>query len=299
MVGFLELDELRQAWPFIRNAAWMGIVIGGVCPLVGVYFVLRRMVFIGVAIPQVSAAGISFAFLSQSLGWFGLVPAASPHLGFALTGAILFTVAAILAMGMLLPRSGGLGEAFIGLIFVVAGGLSLLLLSQAPVAEASLLNLLKGELVAVTLLDLVRAIVFFGIIGAVLYTFHKEFLLTAFDRDLAVTMGKSVRAWDFLFLVVAGLTVSVAVFNVGPLAGFGYLVIPPLIALLFSRNMLTLFAVSSAVGILASLLSFYLSFRFDWPMSPASVTLLGVLYAFLGLGRLLFAACFRRSVGTG
>jgi len=30
---------------------------------VGVYFVLRRMIFLGVALPQVSAAGIAFAFL--------------------------------------------------------------------------------------------------------------------------------------------------------------------------------------------------------------------------------------------
>lgn len=280
MTEFLQLDDLRAAWPYLQNAVWMGLVIGAVCPLVGVYFVLRRIVFIGVAIPQVSSAGIAFAFLSQGMGWFGLVPGPSPHMGIALTGSILFTLAALLALGLFLPR-GGVSEGFIGLIFVVASGLSLLLLSQAPVAESGLLNLLKGEIVSVTLIDLIRAAVFFGLIAILLLAFYKEFLLLAFDRDLAVTMGKRVLAWDFFFLVLAGLTVSVSVFNVGPIAGFGYLIVPPLIALLFSRNMVTLFVLATGAGVVASLVSFYLAFRFDLPMGPASVTFLGAAYAVL------------------
>ncbi len=286
MMEFLQLDELRAAWPYLRHAVWMGVIIGAICPLVGVYFVLRRIVFIGVAIPQVSAAGIAFAFLSQGMGWFGLLPGASPHMGVALTGSILFTLAALLSMGILLPR-GGMSEAFIGLVFVVASGLSLLLLSQAPVAEAGLLNLLKGEIVAVTLVDLIRAVVFFGLVATLLLVFNKEFLLLAFDRELAITMGKSVLAWDFFFLVLAGVTVSVAVFNVGPIAGFGYLVIPPLIALLFSRNMFAMFLLSVVIGVIASLLSFYLAFRFDLPMAPTSVTLMGVAYGVLAAGKSL------------
>ena len=43
------------------------VLVGLVCPLVGVYFVLRRMIFLGVALPQVSAAGIAFSFLAYRL----------------------------------------------------------------------------------------------------------------------------------------------------------------------------------------------------------------------------------------
>jgi hypothetical protein len=41
----------------LRDALVGSVLVGLVCPLVGVYFVLRRMVFLGVALPQVSAAG--------------------------------------------------------------------------------------------------------------------------------------------------------------------------------------------------------------------------------------------------
>jgi ABC-type Mn2+/Zn2+ transport system permease subunit len=43
------------------------VLVGLVCPLVGVYFVLRRMIFLGVALPQLSAAGIAFSFVAYRL----------------------------------------------------------------------------------------------------------------------------------------------------------------------------------------------------------------------------------------
>ena len=52
----------------LHHALYGGVVVGFVCPLVGVYFVLRRLVFWGVALPQVSAAGIAFALMLQGFG---------------------------------------------------------------------------------------------------------------------------------------------------------------------------------------------------------------------------------------
>ena len=51
----------------LRDALIGSVLVGLVCPLVGVYFVLRRMIFLGVALPQVSAAGIAFSFLGYRL----------------------------------------------------------------------------------------------------------------------------------------------------------------------------------------------------------------------------------------
>ena len=50
---------------FLLHDALVGsLLVGLVCPLVGVYFVLRRMIFLGVALPQLSAAVIAFAFFA-------------------------------------------------------------------------------------------------------------------------------------------------------------------------------------------------------------------------------------------
>ena len=50
----------------LRDALVASVLVGTVCPLVGVYFVLRRMIFLGVALPQVSAAGIAASFFAWS-----------------------------------------------------------------------------------------------------------------------------------------------------------------------------------------------------------------------------------------
>ena len=53
MSGFLELFQSN----FLLHNAFMGsMTVGLFCPLIGVYFMLRRMVLLGVALPQISAA---------------------------------------------------------------------------------------------------------------------------------------------------------------------------------------------------------------------------------------------------
>ena len=77
------LLEILSPSFLLRDALLGSLLVGLVCPLVGVYFVLRRMIFLGVALPQISSAGIAFSFLSGS--GFPLI---------ALTVAILVVVVA-------------------------------------------------------------------------------------------------------------------------------------------------------------------------------------------------------------
>src|SRR3954453_11779331 len=61
------LFEILSPDFLLRDALVGSVLVGLVCPLVGVYFVLRRMIFLGVALPQLSAAGIACAFLLYAL----------------------------------------------------------------------------------------------------------------------------------------------------------------------------------------------------------------------------------------
>ena len=60
------LVEMLSPGFLLREALIGSVLVGCLCPLVGVYFVLRRMIFLGVALPQLSAAGIALAFLAVS-----------------------------------------------------------------------------------------------------------------------------------------------------------------------------------------------------------------------------------------
>src|SRR5205823_14431542 len=115
----------------------------------------------------------------------------------------------------------------------------------------------------------------FGLIIAALLLVQKEFLLVSFDRDMAVTLKKNVLLWDALLFLVIGLTISMAVLSVGPLVTFGFLLVPPLTAHLFARNMRQFAFIASAVGGITAFVGFCLAYRWDYPVGPTDVALLG------------------------
>jgi ABC-type Mn2+/Zn2+ transport system permease subunit len=69
------------------------------------------------------------------------------------------------------------------------------------------------------------------------------------------------------------------VLSVGPLIAFGFLLIPVLTAHLVSRNMRQLMVLSSMIGGAAAFLGFCIAYKWDMPVGPTDVVLLGVLYA--------------------
>jgi ABC-type Mn2+/Zn2+ transport system permease subunit len=184
----------------------------------------------------------------------------------------------ILLLSLLARRGGGSVEARLGTVYVLAGAWSILLLVTNPLGEHGLLDMLKGEIIAVSNADLSWTAAIFGGIVLLFFVFRKEFLLVSFDREMAVTLKKNVLIWDGLLFLLIGLAISMAVLSVGPLVAFGFLLIPPLIAHLFARNMRQFAFSASLIGVVTSFIGFSIAYRYDLPVGPADVALLGVLY---------------------
>ena len=280
------METLREVLApdfLLRNSVYTGLLVGFACQLVGVYLILRRLIFMGVALPQISSCGIACAF---ALHTWGLIPHfESGEHGLALLGSSCFTLGAILLLSLLERRGTGLTEGRIGAAYVLAGAWSILLLVKNPYGEHGLLDRLKGEIIAVSNLDLALTAITFTVVVTALFIFRKEFLLVSFDRDMAITLRKAVLFWDgFLFLLV-GLTVSMAVLNVGPLVTFGFLLLPPLITHPITRNMRQFTFASAVVGVAAALVGFCIAYRWDLPVGPTDVALLGLVYAVVLAGR--------------
>src|SRR5260370_18473574 len=93
-------ETLRQVLStgfLLRNSVYESVLIGFACPLIGVFLVLRRLVFMGVALPQISSTGVAIA-LSVPV-WLGLIQpehaAHKEHL-LAFAGSMVFSISAIL-----------------------------------------------------------------------------------------------------------------------------------------------------------------------------------------------------------
>ena len=270
------LREILSPHFLLRNSVYISLLVGLVCPLVGVYLVLRRLIFMGVALPQISSCGIAFAFALQAWGVLAHLHASEHALAFL--GATLFTIPTIIFLSLLVRRGRGSVEARLGTVYVLAGAWSILLLTTNPSGELGLLDVLKGEIVAISDADIGWTAATFCAVILLIFAFAKEFLLVSFDREMAVTLQKNVILWDALLFLLIGVTISMAVLSVGPLVAFGFLLIPPLTAHLFVRNMRQFALVASGVGGVSALAGFYIAYRWDYPVGPTDVALLGVIY---------------------
>jgi ABC-type Mn2+/Zn2+ transport system permease subunit len=277
------MESLRQILSpdfLLRNSVYTSVLIGFACPLVGVFLVLRRLVFMGVALPQISSTGVAIA-LSVPL-WLGAIQpehaVQSEHM-LAFVGSTVFSLAAILVLALLERRGRGSPEGRLGTGYVVAAALSIILLSKNRYAEVGWLDLMKGEIITISDFDLALTAGTLALVLVALGLFHKEILFVSFDRTMAITLGKNVVFWDALLYLLIGLTVSMAVLSVGPLIAFGFLLIPPLTAHLFARNMRQFTVLAALVGGASSFVGFWLAYQWDLPVGPTDVVLLGLIYA--------------------
>jgi ABC-type Mn2+/Zn2+ transport system permease subunit len=275
------MDTLRQILSpefLLRNSVYTSVLVGFSCPLVGVFLVMRRLVFMGVTLPQISSTGVAIV-LSLPL-WFGF--RLSDHHGthaLAFVGSITFSLTAILLLALMERRGRGQPEGRLGTGYVVAGALNILLLAKNPYGEIGWLDLMKGEIITISNFDLMLTAATLMLVIIALGFFYKELLLVSFDRVMAVTLGKNVVFWDVLLYLLIGLTVSMAVLSVGPLIAFGFLLIPALTAHLFARHMRQFLMFASIIGGAVAFLGFWTAYQYDLPVGPTDVVLLGGLYA--------------------
>jgi ABC-type Mn2+/Zn2+ transport system permease subunit len=282
------MEALRQILSpdfLLRNSVYTSVLVGFACPLVGVFLVMRRLVFMGVTLPQISSTGVAIA-LSLPL-WLGFHlsdhGSHSAH-AFAFVGSITFSLTAILVLALLERRGRGQPEGRLGTGYVVAGALNILLLAKNPYGEIGWLDLMKGEVITISNFDLLLTAVTLMLVIATLGFLYKELLLVSFDRVMAITLGKNVIFWDVLLYLLIGLTVSMAVLSVGPLIAFGFLLIPALTAHLFARNMRQFLTLASLIGGAVAFWGFWTAYQYDVPVGPTDVVLLGGLYAVAWVG---------------
>lgn len=280
------LDLIRPDFP-LQHAMYASIVVGLACPLVGVYFLLRRLVFWGVALPQASAAGIAFAFLLEGSALERLLSGAGHERHLAILGAFAFTAAAILALAGLERRGRGVAEGRVGVVYALAAAAAVLLVAWNARGEAEMLGLLKGELISISEADFHHMLDSLILVAAGMFLFQNEFLLVSFDRDTAVSLGRNALFWDVLLYLLVGLTISLGVMNVGPLVTFGLLVLPPMAALPWARGMTSFSLLAALIGGAAASAGFALAYARDLPAGPVIVLAGGALLGVSALARAL------------
>jgi zinc transport system permease protein len=262
-----------------REALYGALVIGLACSVLGVYVVLRRIVFVGAALAQLSSAGIAFALF---LGGMGLGGELTRH---PVAMALLVTLAGALFFGLGGgTKSGVPPDATIGVTYAVAAALGILLISKAKSGEAHDI-FLQGNILGITRADTTVLLAVAVPVLALHILFYKEFLFVSFDPETARTLGYRVTRWNLLLYFTLGLVIAFAMQFAGVMLVFNFLVLPAVTGLLLAKSMGGIFMVAVVSGIIASVVGFGLSVPFDLPSGPAIVAVSGAIAALASVGR--------------
>jgi zinc/manganese transport system permease protein len=164
-----------------------------------------------------------------------------------------------------------------------ASAFTILCVAKSPMGEMDVLSLVFGNVLGVTETQLYVL----GALAAAVLVLHacfaKELLFTAFDADMAETMGYRVQAWEFFFYLILGVVFSLSVSIAGVLVIFSYLVIPATAALVLDVGMTATFAVAVAVAVIAGGSGVLLSYQWDLPTGPTIVAALCALLLLSGI----------------
>jgi len=262
----------------LRTLAGTGIV-AALCAYLGVFIVLRRAVFVGAALAQVSSLGVALALFLGGL-WgtrtHGQLPWLAQPLAVLLTvgAAVLF---AVQTRERRLPR-----ETVIGVAYAAAGALAILVVAVSAGAESEVMNLLFGNVLTIGGTGIIGLGLLAMLVGGTHVAFFREFLFVSFDPDMAQALGLRARWWNALLFLTIGLTVAFAIRAAGALVVFNFLVLPAATALLLGRTLRMVVVVAVITAVVSTFIGIALSYVFDLPTGP-SVVAVSVLFWLLAL----------------
>jgi ABC-type Mn2+/Zn2+ transport system permease subunit len=268
-----------EAVLLFKDALYGTLVIGLACSVLGVYVVLRRIVFVGAALAELSSAGIALGLFLAGRGYaVGLT--AHP-----LALSLVLTIAGVLFFASGSGAARIPPDATIGVTYAVAAAAGILLISKAATGEAHDI-FLQGNILSITRADMG---ILLGIAVPVLVVhaiYYKEFLFVSFDRETARTLGYRVGAWNLFLYLTLGLVIAFAMQFAGVMLVFNFLVLPAVTGLLISRSMGGTFLWAIISALVAGVVGFSLSVPLDLPSGPAIIAVSGILALLAFLVRL-------------
>jgi zinc transport system permease protein len=228
---------------------------------------VKRLAFLSDGISHAAFGGMGACF------YFGLDP---------LLGAVAVALACALTLGLLDLEAIRSYDAVIGVLWTVGLATGIVFVYKTPGYAPNLMTYLFGNILLVSRHDLAVLVVLAASVLLILAVFFKGIVAVAFDEVFARVQGAPVRILMSLLLTMIALSVVILIQVVGIILVVALLTIPPVICLMYLRDLRSVLFGSVSVGVGLTLGGLALSYQFDLPSGPAIVllgaALLSVLY---------------------
>jgi zinc transport system permease protein len=270
----LELLEFE----FMRNAVIAGILASIACGVVGSYVVTNRIVFISGGISHTAFGGIGLGYL------LGINP---------IWGAIVFTLAAAVAIGAVSKKTGLREDTTIGIMWAVGMALGVIFIRLTPGYTPDLFSYLFGNILTVPSSDVILMLFLDVLILGAVALLYKQFLALSFDEEFASIVGIPTERLHILLLCLIALTVVLLIRIVGIILVIALLSIPAAIASQYTSNLKRIMLISVLLGVVFTAGGLSISYWLDLA-SGATI----ILVAAVGFVIASVAKGYRRAAGA-
>ncbi|RJO64440.1 MAG: metal ABC transporter permease [Myxococcales bacterium] len=266
-----DAPSFWASWFVWRDAMAAAVLSAAALSSLGVWVALKRVVYVPLALSQVSSVGVVAAFLLGDLLARGGVEGAFFDPAWM---SLLFAALASLYFARAREKSGDATA----VAYLLSAAAVLILGGFIRNDIHDIQSILFGDAVLVEMRQVVIVASVAALATATHALFYRRFLFASFDGDTAGAAGIPVFRTEALLFVSLAVTISVATRVIGALPAFGFTVLPPLAALRLGGSMRRVMILSTAIGIFSAGVGYYLSFIWELPTGACMVALMGMTY---------------------
>ena len=247
---------------FMVNALVISTIVAVPCALLSVFLVLKGWALMGDAMSHAVFPGIVLA-------WIAGIPLA--------IGAFTAGLFCAVATGYLDDNSRIKRDTIMGIVFSGMFGAGLVLYVSIQ-SEVHLDHILFGDMLGVSLSDIMQTAVITLGIALIIGLKWKDLLLHAFDPHQAKASGLNTALLHYGLLCMIALTIVATLKSVGIILSISLLIAPGAIAILMTRKFSHALWLAVAMSVITSFMGVYLSFFIDSAPAPTIVVLFSLLF---------------------
>ncbi len=262
IAGFLNA-LLHYSW--MQRAFITAILVGIVGGIIGVFILLKGMVFLGQAIAHTAFAGAALALL------LGVEP---------LPIIILFGLFAALAVGYVNEKKAMKEDIIVGVIFTFFMALAVIFITLNKAYSTDVNSILFGNILLISQFSYIVLIIVLSFVGLLIIGLKKEYYLITFNDELASVSGLPVRLLDYLLLVLLALTIDVSLKAIGAILVFAMIVTPAAAAYQWTFKINRMMILAAIIGVLSSVGGLMFAYIFNLS-SGASIVSISTLVFFI------------------
>ncbi|MBW1679416.1 MAG: metal ABC transporter permease [Deltaproteobacteria bacterium] len=248
---------------FMQRAILASLLGGVSCGTIGVWIVMTRIPFVGVAMSHAAFAGAIFGLL------FKINPLAM---------ALVFCIASSAFIGPLTERADIDPTVSVGIIFSVVLGLAFLGMGMIEGPKTEALNLMWGSILTVSKKDLILLFLTTAGLLLLLFLFFKEVQAVLFNREIARAVGLPEKVIFYSLLFFSGVVVTFNLNSIGGILIFSLIINPPSAAYQLTYNLKTMFILSAVFGVVSCLMGLLFSYLFNVPSGAVIIIVSSVIF---------------------